>query len=667
DLVLATVAPAAVAAAWALWVRLWVRRPRANDGHVPAWAVLVGVLAVVAATAVVTHPGAAVLSGPYRLLTGALPLDPGGPELAAVAAVTGFAALVGCYLALSRRSALAPALPALVCLLAGLGLAASVGDPPAWYAPAFVALAGLLLLAGRAGAGQGARGIRSRLVAAGVLVVGMVAPAAVATVAPGMGAREPADLRSLVAAPVRPKASVNPFAQYLALRNGELNVDITASASAEIGELRMVTLTEFDGRRWSVGGDYRRAGHRLPPAKLPTGGASTVTANIGVSPRGALGWLPTAGRATEIDVAGLGVEEATGDVVVPAGTSAPASYRVTGAEPVFEPADLLGDGPAPAATPPAVELTPEIRGFITRTAPEGIPYARLRALRDALKSAPFGEDRLDDAAGGHSLYRINALLDDHRGTSEQYASALAVMCRGLGWDARVVLGFRFDRARTVKVTGRDVHAWVEVRFARHGWVPVDPTPEQASSDRDDGHRAPPRHDDPLASAPAPDQPPPRPGDHAGPAASTSDSPAGPPAWVVATVAVLAGLVVLALTVPVAKTVRRARRRRAGTTRARVIAAWREALDAIGDAGRRLSRAATTGEVLAAHGSMAPAAMRTLARSTDFAAFAPDGPTDDDAIAAWANSDDIRRSARDRLRRSARIRAALDPRSLFANR
>lgn len=76
----------------------------------------------------------------------------------------------------------------------------------------------------------------------------------------------------------------------------------------------------------------------------------------------------------------------------------------------------------------------------------------------------------------------SALVDflTHRaGYCEQYATAMAVMLRSLGIPARIGIGFTqgtpmADGSYQIRTT--DAHAWVEVRFARAGWVTVDPTP-----------------------------------------------------------------------------------------------------------------------------------------------------------------------------------------------
>ncbi len=72
------------------------------------------------------------------------------------------------------------------------------------------------------------------------------------------------------------------------------------------------------------------------------------------------------------------------------------------------------------------------------------------------------------------------LFDVKTGYCEQFATAETLMLRSLGIPARLVTGYStgdydsmLDQA---VVRERDAHAWTEVWFAHHGWVPVDPTP-----------------------------------------------------------------------------------------------------------------------------------------------------------------------------------------------
>jgi hypothetical protein len=56
---------------------------------------------------------------------------------------------------------------------------------------------------------------------------------------------------------------------------------------------------------------------------------------------------------------------------------------------------------------------------------------------------------------------------------------MAAMLRMLGIPSRVAVGFTSGQKRaedTWVVTDHEAHAWVEVWFAGHGWIPFDPTP-----------------------------------------------------------------------------------------------------------------------------------------------------------------------------------------------
>ena len=72
------------------------------------------------------------------------------------------------------------------------------------------------------------------------------------------------------------------------------------------------------------------------------------------------------------------------------------------------------------------------------------------------------------------------LFDVKTGYCEQFATAETLMLRSLGIPARLVTGYgpgEYDSVlNQAVVRERDAHAWVEVWFAGHGWVPVDPTP-----------------------------------------------------------------------------------------------------------------------------------------------------------------------------------------------
>jgi len=72
------------------------------------------------------------------------------------------------------------------------------------------------------------------------------------------------------------------------------------------------------------------------------------------------------------------------------------------------------------------------------------------------------------------------LFDVKIGYCEQFATAETMMLRSLGIPARLATGYSTGSYDPVLdqsvVRERDAHAWVEVWFPNHGWVPVDPSP-----------------------------------------------------------------------------------------------------------------------------------------------------------------------------------------------
>jgi hypothetical protein len=70
-----------------------------------------------------------------------------------------------------------------------------------------------------------------------------------------------------------------------------------------------------------------------------------------------------------------------------------------------------------------------------------------------------------------------------KGHCEYFASAMAVMLRGLEIPSRMVTGFHGgefnDLTSQYVIRASDAHAWVEGYFPKYGWVSFDPTPSGA--------------------------------------------------------------------------------------------------------------------------------------------------------------------------------------------
>ncbi|GAA3076349.1 transglutaminase domain-containing protein [Streptosporangium carneum] len=653
----------------------------------------------------------AVLDGPRRLLTSAPPADPSGPELAFVVLVTGLATLGAVEPALRGRSA-AWSMPSPL-LATGAGLAvAAPSSGAAWLAPAVALSCGALLAVrarlGRSGVvatvpapddatAEGAKDAKASGAATGEAAGGKgtsrgsggrapwarptaLAPVLFVAVAvatslagPGLlalsGQRSPVDARDLVGRPVVPRQATSPLTQFPALLNGRLPMILSVTSAARPLRLRYATLTEFDGVYWTSAAAYWRAGTLLPAPK-EDGRSETAQERVRVEKAGPVSWVVSSGRPVEVSVSGLGVDRESGDVVFPEDRSTPAEYTVRSAVPVVDGAVLETDSPAvPAADPASDRASGEsaVRELTARAREitgDRRDYGALRRLSDHFaENGGFTVATGPDAPSGHGLFQINRLLEERRGTAEQYTSAFAAMARALGYDVRVAVGFRSEKPGQegrYRISGRDVDAWAEVRFAESGWAPFFPTPAR------DGERRP---DDPGSRSPeeqsAQERDPADTGDERRERTPARRSPASPPAspwrWWPLWLAAGAVLVSSAAAVPLSKAALRARRRRAADPLERVVGAWRDTLDRYAEAGLPSTAAATGGEVATGAAERFPAvtdAAHDLAEVVDRALYGSHAATAEDGDRAWALADAVRSRLRAALPRRRRLTAAL---------
>jgi len=106
-------------------------------------------------------------------------------------------------------------------------------------------------------------------------------------------------------------------------------------------------------------------------------------------------------------------------------------------------------------------------------------YDCVQAISDYLKKTyPYD---LNVARQGNKENTVEFFLfKAKRGFCEHFASAMAVMCRTMGFPARVAVGYDSGKYNSLtgyyEVSASDAHAWVEVYFPAWGWIPFDPTP-----------------------------------------------------------------------------------------------------------------------------------------------------------------------------------------------
>ncbi|MEU6697116.1 DUF3488 and transglutaminase-like domain-containing protein [Pseudonocardia sp. NPDC046786] len=230
------------------------------------------------------------------------------------------------------------------------------------------------------------------------------------------------------------------------------------------------------------------------------------------------------------------------------------------------------------------------------------PFDRAMAIENHFTGpdSPFTYS-LATAPGAGDDALVDFLTVGRTGYCEQYASAMAVMLRAVDVPARVAVGFTAgtDGPDGRTISTENAHAWVEAWFPGYGWMTFDPTPLADGQTIEPGYVQQAQEQD--GGVPAQEQPAPEPAQEqpadGGDAAPEPPAPAeGQPAttagggspWVtlVVVAALVAGLVLLALTPGLWRRrqyVRRAGLARAGGTGA-AAAAWEEILAASRDHG-----------------------------------------------------------------------------------
>jgi transglutaminase-like putative cysteine protease len=652
---------AASVVAWLLVISATMFRSVAAGGVLPGGAVL-------------RHAWLGLTGGWRQVLDSILPAAADPQLLVSVSALVWLASWLAVESTLRGRSALLPCLaPAVVF---GAGLLAGVTGPGSNLAEAgvFVALAGLLLLSGSA---PPAAGGAARRYAAGVVVV-LVCVAVAVEVGPRLPyahARAPFNVRTLITPPQQPYTAVNPLDEVGAWAVSP-RLDLFDVRMSQPEDLRLAVLDRFDGLEWSSDAHYVPTTSRIPGTGATGVPQVTVTQSVTLSGLSTI-WLPAANRPVSFAGPGVLVDPADGQLIASHGTRSGMTYTVVSAVLRYTTAQLRSAVPADdAAAKAALILPPHAPQVIAQTALAGTAGAAF-PYQQAVRLAAFlqAEEKYAPAAApGHTYGHIAYFLStSHEGTSEQFATAFALMARTLGLPSRVVVGFQPGPAQpdgTYQITGADVLVWPEIDFRGLGWVPFYPTPTAGHATGagllgagESGQRQ--RIDKSLAAAPLPSPVPPPHAAHAAPRARTSSARGAVSAqWVLVAGLVPLALVIYLLLAALLPARRRARRRRAGTAAAEVAGAWRETTSRLRVLGLRRVDTSTTFEVADFGGgrldSDAAARLQRLAAVADWSEFAGTQPGPAAAAEAWQHHDAVRSRVRAAVPLAARIRHGLHP-------
>lgn len=449
---------------------------------------------------------------------------------------------------------------------------------------------------------------------------------------------------------------------------------LTARGLPDGVRIRLAVLDAYNGQVFAVGthessGTFERVPYRIDR----DGGGSTTPVTLTIE--GLTGpWLPTVGDLTAIHftadprLVDRFYYNATGSDAALVGGLKPTTYTVDAAvEPLPELESLASATPGPADQPELKAIPQEIVDAAHQHGTGGRPGERLVVLANWLRSGYVSHsDRNANepfSRPGHSAERLRLLVtgDPMIGDAEQYATAMALLAREIGFPARVVVGYAPGPDQT-EIRGADTTAWVEVQVADGTWVGLDPNPipreipatgaptvDPASKPESVPPPPPQTNDDPIT--PQNDD-----GD-------TNDDHPGPHGGgldvlltVLRGVGIASGAVAV-LTLPVwalavAAWVRRLRRRRRDRRRAAVTGAWNEVRDAMVDRGYDLHPAATRREAAALADTPE---IHALADRADRGVFDVVGFTTDDVAGYWSQVRAARRSLDAGATRSMRFR------------
>jgi transglutaminase-like putative cysteine protease len=441
----------------------WLLRSR------PLWTVLLATIVGWTAAVFVLFHGPVAPAGlagglgtGWRTILVTVPPLPGRPEvLLFVLTCTWLGGLIGAEIVVRTRYPVLGALPA----VAVAGLASVLTTGPTVYVVGGLALAtGLLTLRRIAGLAQ---------LAACVAVAVVAMPLIPWPSRSGVRVAQP---QPRVARAISPLDLIAPW-----LRSPDR--ELFSVRSGQAGNWRLAVFDTFDGATWSSSALFQPTGGGVPFARSGPSHTDRITIASLPGP-----WLPAADRPSFIAGIPAQVEPATG-VLVSADALRPGEryeVRSTAYEP--DPATLRTAAAAagPVALPSGDGIAELRRSAQEATSGAAYPYQQAVLLEEHLRET-FAYDT--GATPGHNLRALHLFVaTTRRGTSEQFATAYAVMARTLGLPSRVVVGFRpgLRQADTWHVRTGDVLAWPEIQFAGAGWVPFFPTPDRAGRAASDG-------------------------------------------------------------------------------------------------------------------------------------------------------------------------------------
>ncbi len=529
---------------------------------------------------------------------------------------------------------------------------------------------------------------------AGVLVVAAAVTLAAAPALTASGGREV--LREKVMPPPELHELPSPLTKFRDYEKNEKDtVLFEVDGLPKDGRIRIAAMDSYNGVVFNVDPNSSASFAPIGDPKSLNQGTNGEGSGVGISIAGYEGvWIPNAAVAQSLNYQSVQGETPTlylnrgsGTALNLTGIVKGDNYSMNVDFPTVNEGKLAGAEfgsrrlPKLENVPPVVGVKAEnIVGELTS------PLEKVRALEGTLSQEGKFSNGLEGqaaSASGHSAARITKMLSGKEmiGDDEQYATAMVLMARHLGIPARVVMGFHVAQddprngSPAMKITGSDVHAWVEVNFAGVGWVPFNPTPDK---DHVPNPPEPQNASKPkpqvLQPPPPPQEPAELPPDTAADALDT-DGKKDPAAEVLSQILLIIGVVAIPVAVLVLplvlvvwlKSRRRKKRSGTGLPTDRMSGGWAEVLSHATDLGVGVAPSGTRRESAVSLEERFPAMEGNtvlLAQRADAAIFGPGQPSEGEVSGYWQN---VQKSV-DGMTGSVgfwkRQRARFSPRSLW---
>ncbi|WP_227007552.1 transglutaminase domain-containing protein [Pseudarthrobacter sp. AB1] len=544
-------------------------------------------------------------------------------------------------------------------------------------------------------------GTAAAVIAASVAITAVTAPLVTAG-----GDRKV--LRNVVVPPFDPKDYITPLASFRTfVKDKKDDILFVVKGLPRDGRVRLGALDAFNGTNYNMdphgSGSFSKVGDTESINTLAdtSGIVPSNDYSIDITIGDYQGYFVPGGRKTtglsfdqsaSAAASGLYFNAGTDTAVTTQGLSKGDTYSVQVSDPVkLEHGQLTQYDFAKITMPDAVEVPPVVgsqANDLSADAPTAID--RVRQIEAHFqKTGAFSNGLVADgqlpSVSGHSSSRIRNLLTAKQmlGDDEQYAVSMSLMLRHLGIPSRVVMGFYPDPtspengAGEVKITGKDVHAWVEVAFDRVGWVSFDPTPPK------DNVPIPPDPENKSKPKPQVLQPPPPPQEPAdlppdsSPDALDADEKKNNPwlfwgALLGALGIALIPLSILALPlllIALLKSRRRKARLTEGHPAQRVGGGWNEVVSLATDMGAGIDMRATRRESAVVLADSFPATGQTtttLAHRADASIFGAGQPSEEEVQEYWTIVDGSLKEMTGSVGFWRRQQARFSPRSLLAD-